>query len=193
MHGVEVPDNGAFTLEINVEGLGIDKPFDTMYSGDAIVTITGGVSKIANQKSMVTLGDDMFDVYTSLSNGMVLGIEVDHDFTSVIVLLETSTIDEGELIITLPRTMIDSKINGDDDDFIILLDGEEIDYQENKTTETDRELSVHIFAASEEVEIIGTRVIPEFPVAVMALMGVVIGMGIAVSRFRNKRHLMSNG
>ena len=180
VRGVEVPDVGSFTLEIHIEGLGIDKPYDTKYSGFAIVAITGGVSDIKLQKTTVTFEDESFDVYTSLSNGSVIGIDVDRDFTSLIISLDTSMNKEGELIMTLPRALIDSKVNGEDDEFIILLDGEEVYYEENKTAETERELTILIFAASEEVEIIGTRAVPEFPIAMIIVGTVFASMIILV-------------
>ena len=92
---------------------------------------------------------------------------------------------DGELVITLPRDHIDSKLNGDDDEFIIIVDGAETDYQELNTNDMERKLAIPIFAGAEEVEIIGTQVVPEFPLSVLVIMTVVVGMGIAATRFKN--------
>ena len=61
---------------------------------------------------------------------------------------------DGSMQITLPRNLIDSKINNADDDFFVLLDGTETEYQETKT-ESVRTLNFSIPAKTDVVEIIG--------------------------------------
>ncbi|MEM2759705.1 MAG: plastocyanin/azurin family copper-binding protein [Nitrososphaerales archaeon] len=124
-----------------------------------------------------------FDVMVTMSNGAVTAIDVDPDFTSVILTVEAD--GDGELLVTLPRALIDAKMNGADDQFIVLVDGDEVDYMEHHTSATERALSIEIPAGTTEVEIVGTWVVPEFPIAVMAVMGMIVATAIAVSRFRN--------
>ena len=50
-------------------------------------------------------------------------------------------INAGELSITLPRTTIDAKIGDADDDFFVLVDGNEVNFEETTTT-TDRTLKI---------------------------------------------------
>jgi plastocyanin len=133
----------------------------------------------------VTFEDSSFDVAATLSNGSIMFIDVDPDFTSLILTVETSATDDGELMITLPRELIDSQVNGADDDFIILVDGEESDYTEHSTTDTERMLTIAVPAGVEEIEIVGTQVVPEFPLAVMAVMGIIVATAIVISRFKN--------
>ena len=123
------------------------------------------------------------DFQAKLSNGSVEGIEVDTDFTSIIILVQTDEAEDGELMLTLPRDLIDSKLNGDDDEFIIIVEGEEADYQELSTNDKERELTIPVFAGAEEIEIIGTQVVPEFPIAVMAIMGLIVATTVVMSRF----------
>ena len=120
-----------------------------------------------------------------MSNGSVEGIEVDEDFTSIILMVQTDEAEDGELMIIFPRDLIDSKLNGDDDEFIIIVDGVESDYEELDTNDTERELVIPVFAGAEEVEIIGTQVVPEFPLSVLVIMTAVVGIGIAATRFKN--------
>ena len=190
VHPVELPDTGSFTFEVNIEGLGINKPYDTKYSGTAVVEVTSE-SGPTTQKVTVTFEDHKFDVITSLTSGSVLGIEVDQDFTSLIVAVETSGTEDGELMITLPKALVDARTNGNDDEFIILVDGDEVEYEEDRTTETERTLTIPVFAASEEVEIIGTQVIPEFPVnlaviAALGLVGVIAAMRLKANKITLK-------
>lgn len=189
-HPVELPDTGSFTFEVNIEGLGIDKPYDTKYSGTAVVEVTSE-SGPTMQKVTVTFEDQKFDVITSVSNGSVLGIEVDSDFASLLVAVETSETEDGELTITLPRVLIDARTNGDDDEFIVVVDGDEVAYNEDRTTEMERVLTIPVFAASEEVEIIGTQAIPEFPVnlaviTAVGLIGVLTAMRLKANKITLK-------
>ena len=146
--------------------------------------IVDGQPPDGSETVRVEFEGNAFDVEASLSNGSIESIIVDEDFASVIVTVETSATDDGKLMITLPRELIDSKMNGGDDDYIILVDGEESDYQE-ETTPDERALTIDVFSATEEVEIIGTQVIPEFPIAVMAVVGVIFATAIVMSRVKN--------
>jgi len=55
----------------------------------------------------------------------------------------------------LPRELIDAKAEQNDDDFFVLLNGEEINYDET-VTPTDRTLTILFQSNTEEIEIIGT-------------------------------------
>jgi hypothetical protein len=144
------------------------------------------VASAAGSSSAVTVHhqSSTFDVMASLTNGMVDSITVDEDFTSIILELETSATD-GELTIALPRALIDSKSGGANDEFIVVVDGDEVDYEETETTNTERTLMIMVPAGTEEIEIVGTQVVPEFPLAVMAVMGAIIATAIVMSRFKN--------
>jgi hypothetical protein len=85
--------------------------------------------------------------------------------------------------LVLPRELIDAKTDGDDDQFIVLVDDDESDYFEKPSTDTERDIVIQLPAGAEEIEIVGTQVVPEFPVAVMAVMSILVGATIAVRRF----------
>jgi hypothetical protein len=114
-----------------------------------------------------------------------MDIEVDQDFDSIILFIDTSPTEEGQMMVTLPRSLIDAKTDGQDDEFIVLVDGDGVEYEEHSATETERALTIPVFAGSGEVEIVGTQVVPEFPIAVAAVMSVLITIGVVASRFRN--------
>jgi hypothetical protein len=122
-------------------------------------------------------------VTASLSNGNVKSINVDPDFVSILLAVETGNMDDGELVIEVPRALLDSRSNGVDDYFVVLVDGEEVEYEERNTTDNARELVIPVFAGSGEVEILGTEVVPEFPFAII-VMGAVAAMTVAAGRFR---------
>ncbi len=119
-----------------------------------------------------------YTVGFKITGGSVLGITPDVDANSLVI--EISTTNDGELTIILPRALIDAKFNGDDDDFFVLVDGEEVDFDETKTS-TERTLTISFFDGSEEIEIIGTFVIPEFGTIAAVILSVGIISIIAVT------------
>jgi predicted secreted protein with PEFG-CTERM motif len=115
----------------------------------------------------------------SITGGSIVSITADVDANSLII--EISTTSDGELTVTLPRALIDAVLeNGDDDDFFVLVDGEEVDFDETKSS-SDRTLTIAFPDGAEEIEIIGTFVIPEFGAIAALILAVAIISIIVVS------------
>ncbi len=117
----------------------------------------------------------------SITNGKVLGIKADIQSKSLIVSIQTT--GDGVLTITLPRALINATLptTGQDDKYYVLVDGQEADFQETSTTTTDRTLSIPFTDGTQEIEIIGTQIVPEFgPIAALVLAIAIISI-IAVS------------
>jgi len=129
----------------------------------------------------IEIGDTGKFIGYSITGGSVISIV--EDFASHSLIITISTTSDGELTITLPRNVIDSKM-GDtdtDDEFFVLVDSEEVpDYTESKTS-TERTLIIPFLDGSEQIEIIGTFVIPEFGTIAALILAVAIISIIAVS------------
>lgn len=91
----------------------------------------------------------------TIENGKVTQLSLDRQSKALIVSIDVSA--NGELKITLPRKLIDSKNGESDDVFIVLIDGEERDFTEIKT-DTDRILTIKFLWDEQEIEIIGNVV-----------------------------------
>ena len=65
-------------------------------------------------------------------------------------------------------------INAQNNEFIILVDGEEVDYELTSNSDSST-FEFFVPVGSEEVEIIGTNVIPEFPI------GAIFGFAVMIS------------
>ena len=122
------------------------------------------------------------EIYVTLdhdiSGGTVTEMEIDMDSTSLIVKIDSD--DAGSITITLPRDVIDATINNEDDDLFVIVDGEEVDFDET-TTSTDRTLTIAFPAGTEEIEIIGTFVVPEFGTIAVMILAVAIISIVAIS------------
>ena len=122
--------------------------------------------------SSIRVSDTEERVEFSITGGTVISIEPDFDGKALIINIDAT--DDGSLTITLPRTIIDSlSEDGTDDEFFVLVDGEERDFDETKTS-TDRTLTISFEAGAEMIEIIGTFVIPEFGTIAAIILAVAI-------------------
>ncbi len=114
-----------------------------------------------------------------ITGGKLLGITPSVQDNSLIISIEAT--EDGSLTLTIPRSVLDAVLeNGEDDDFFVLIDGEEVDFDET-TTSTDRILTITFPAGAEEIEIIGTFVVPEFGTIAAMILAVAIISIIAIS------------
>jgi len=95
-----------------------------------------------------------YDIEYTGNNVVLKSATADLDFISLIFETEV-TGSEGDVSITLQRDFFDAKIGYSDDDFFILSDGDEIEFEETKD-DTSRTLSFSLSSGTEEIEIIGT-------------------------------------
>ena len=102
------------------------------------------------------------------------------DLENVSLLINIKTTDDGSITLTIPKSVLDAKITDGDGEFYVLVDNEEV-YFEEITTSTDRTLTIEFLAGSEQIEIIGTFVVPEFGTIAAMILAVAIISIIAIS------------
>ena len=113
-----------------------------------------------------------------ITGGKLVGITPDVEANSLIISIDATS--DGSLTLTIPRSVLDATMNGGDDDFFVLIDGEEVDFDET-TTSTDRTLTIAFPEGAEEIEIIGTFVVPEFGTIAAMILAVAIISIVAIS------------
>jgi len=151
------------TVEDTVEDIVMEDPVIM----DSIVTAT-----------TLTIQDSTDLISYEITNGKIINVIPDLDAVSLLIDIEA--IDNGAITLTIPRSVLDSTINDSDDEFFVLVDGEEV-YFEEITTSTDRTLTIEFLAGAEQIEIIGTFVIPEFGTITAMILAVAIISIIAIS------------
>jgi predicted secreted protein with PEFG-CTERM motif len=149
--------------EVGVEEVGVEEVIDI----DSIITAT-----------TITIQDSTDLISYQIINGKVTNVIPDIDAVSLLVYIEST--GDGTITLTIPRSVLDSTINNVDDKFFVLVDGEEVNFEEI-TTSTDRTLTINFLAGTEEIEIIGTFVIPEFGTIAAMILAVAIISIIAIS------------
>jgi predicted secreted protein with PEFG-CTERM motif len=150
----------------------------TFEFGGSTVTPPSEVEESTVTDTTVSVSGSSDLIGYTITGGKLLGITPDVDANSLIISIDAT--DDGSLTLTIPRSVLDATINGEDDDFFVLIDGEEVDFDET-TTSTDRILTIAFPAGAEEIEIIGTFVVPEFGTIAAMILAVAIISIIAVS------------
>jgi len=138
----------------------------------------GGSDGTTKPTGTIKVDRTNFVLSYKITGGSVLSVTPDDEANSLVVVIKTTS--DGVLTITLPRALIDAKINGQDDNFFVLIDGEEVEFEETATG-TDRTLTIAFPDGAEEIEIIGTFVVPEFGTIAALILAIAIISIIALS------------
>ena len=113
-------------------------------------------------------------------NGDVIAMAVDENTTSF--LIGITNVEDSNFEISLPTELISAENN----EFVVLVDGVEVDYDVSAQNDAAM-LQFFVPANSQEIEIIGTHVIPEFPLGVLvvlATMIVIVTFVTKIGKFR---------
>ena len=123
-------------------------------------------------------GGEVYDVNYTITSATIDDMRVNLQDTSLVILMNST--GDGNLMIDLPRTLIDAKTGAGDDQFIVLVDDTYTTFHETKTN-TDRSLSIPFSGGSGRIEIIGTQVVPEFGSISLAILALAVVSVLAVS------------
>jgi len=130
---------------------------------------------------VLTIDDHSFDVIYDL-DGELLAMAIDQELDSLLV--GTENVKDSVFQIEFANEMITAENN----EFAVLVDGFEIDYDiDNKGTSTV--LTFFLDEGTQEIEIIGTHVIPEFPIGTIPLLVALTG---AISILAKYQKSLSN-
>jgi predicted secreted protein with PEFG-CTERM motif len=112
----------------------------------------------------------------TMSGGGVTGARLNVESTSLVIDLLTDS--DGMITLDIPRSVLDTDTA--DEPLFVLVDGEEVDSEE-LVTSTTRRVTIMFPEGAEQIEIIGTFVIPEFGAIAALILAVAIISIIAVS------------
>lgn len=173
-------DEDEFVIEQFEEGLISESEFKDKlaklgYDPEEIRQAQALIGKLEHQEGFQTplkgpinvQGTD-YDLTYGISGGVITQIFPDEEAKSLIIQIDS--ISNGTLSIKLPREVIDAKFGEEDDEFFVVIDGLEVDFDETKTG-NERTITVDFPEDTEEIEIIGTSVVPEFGgIAILVLI-----------------------
>jgi len=119
------------------------------------------------------IDDEVYDIEYDF-NGNVIAMEIDKETFSL--LIATENVNDSQFQIKLPNDLIRAENN----EFAVLVNGFEVDYEIEETLDSNLTFFVPVF--TEEIEIIGTFVVPEFPLGEVLVLGIIIGLIIIVQK-----------
>lgn len=192
---LQVTEDGSFTHKFTVGGkLGIPGTY-TIKANYAIVTAEKMIELTPREKAseIVKFAGETFDVRYMIKNAKLLSIEVDPEFLSILIFIQSDAELSGSLEILLPRGLIDAKQDARDKNFIVFVDGEETPYNELESKEDSRRILIEFPEGTGDIEIVGTSVIPEF----LGMAGILLAFSMAAiisvlisNKISNERRLI---
>jgi len=130
------------------------------------------VDPLSGGTNVITIED--YDILYQITGAKIIKIIPDVENKSLII--EIETFSDGELMLTIPKQILDTN----EGDFFVLVDGEETNH-DSSSTDDAWTLIIPFYNGSEEIEIIGTFVIPEFGTIAAIILAVAITSIIIIS------------
>jgi len=139
--------------------------------------------------AVVNAGDSgTFDVKYAIKGGEVEKITIDPQIFGLVI--KINALNDGLLVLDLPREFIDAeKQNGSDEEFIVLIERQDggivqTTYEEQDTNSEFRIITINFEENDSKIQIIGTYVIPEFGTIVMIILTIGILSSILLTKNR---------
>jgi len=173
-------ETGTYTILVNYGENSTQVKFEyggMMSAGVQTTPPQFAIEEEENMSQTITIEDHSLTY--GLTCAEIQSLTPDTENKSLIISIKTDC--DGELTITLPKDVIDT----DEEGFFILVDGDETNHKASSTGEFWT-LTIPFSYGSEEIEIIGTFVIPEFG-TIAALVLVVAITSIIIISAKNKQ------
>ena len=103
-----------------------------------------------------TFAQKFAEPHYEIRGGEILDFDIDSETTSLIISLDSRT--RGELTITLPRNLIDSKTESGDSDFDILVGGLTLYFFDETVSPIDRTITIPFTRSDNEIIVSGTHI-----------------------------------
>jgi len=122
----------------------------------AFMALTISFSAAYADSVSVDIDDTSYEIEYTPFKAQIKSVSADMDFISLIFTVQVDD-PTASLKVVFDRVFFDAKFqSGNDDDFFVLADGEEVNFDEKKTS-TQRTLTFGLDQGTEELEIIGTH------------------------------------
>ena len=165
-------ETGTYTIMVNYgeNSTQVEFEYGGMMSAGVQTTPEFAMEENENTSQSIMIEDHSLDY--ELTCAEIQSMTPDTEMKSMIIAIKTDC--DGELTITLPKDVIDTDENG----FFVLVDGDETNHKSSLVGEFWT-LTIPFSYGSEEIEIIGTFVIPEFGtiaglVLILAITSIII-------------------
>jgi predicted secreted protein with PEFG-CTERM motif len=174
--GALFKQNGVYTIRVQYGPQEINNKATVEITGEMMERETTPCSA---DELAVKGGSKVYCVPYEVSGAVVTKATVSSATTSIVLMIDAES--DGSISLMIPRNVLDSLSNGRDSDFIVLVDGEEADFEEIDSDDATRTLDITFSEGSTQIEIIGTWAVPEFGTMAAIILAVAIVSIIAIS------------
>jgi len=171
--------SGTYTVIVSYKGT---------TTNQATFQYTASAGGIGWKTFTIKVGNDSYPVQYKITGGTVQNM-VPSTATSDLTITINST-DKGNLLIRLPRNVIDARAGSDlrsgaDENFTLFADDVPSDtWDQTEQTADRRTLSIDFEQGTESIDIVGTWAIPEFgAIAAIILAIAIVGIIVATTRY----------
>jgi hypothetical protein len=173
----DLAKDGTYTISVKIGG-NLWKNFGTykvkvQYGFNRVVAQTNFdlVDMVQPSKHIfhVDVEGQGYDIPYVIKGGVVNDMQV--DFQSFALTLSINATKNGAVSLDIPREFMDAKkMDGSDEKFIVLINGTEVDPSEAQGSSLSRNVTINFLKEDSQIELIGTKIVPEFPVAMPVLI-----------------------
>jgi len=143
------------------------------------IGVVGGQTSCQPEQLSAALGSELYCIDYSITGGAATGSSLSSLSKTLMVNIQSTS--DGQIVLKIPRSVLDAKTGVKDDSFFVLVDGEEKDSFTDMPSADIRTLTIPFAAGAEKIEIIGTQIVPEFgPIAALVFAIAIVSI-IAVS------------
>jgi predicted secreted protein with PEFG-CTERM motif len=174
--GALFKENGVYTIRAQYGSEQIWNRVNVEITGEIVEE--EGVS-CGQDELTVKGGSQVFCVPYDATGAVVTKATVSSATTSLVLMIDAES--DGSISLMIPREVLDSTSDEGDSDFIVLVDGEEADFEEIENDDATRTLDITFSEGSTQIEVIGTYAVPEFGTMAAIILAVAIVSIIAVS------------
>jgi len=172
--GALFKENGFYTIRVQYGPQEINDKITVEVLGTEESMVSCDASELA-----VESDTDVYCVPYSAEGVDVRAATVSSELSSIT--LKVSAGSDGLITLEIPRDVLDSTSDEGDSDFIVLVDGEEADFEEIENDDATRVIEITVPEGSTQIEVIGTYAVPEFGAMAAIILAVAIVSIIAVS------------
>jgi len=139
----------------------------------------GGATSCDPNQLAATLNDEVYCIPYSINGGTVLSGTLSVASKTLTVNIQAN--NDGQITLSIPRSVLDSKNGNNDQSFVVLVDGEQKDTSTEIATSDTRTVTIPFTAGAGQIEIVGTQIVPEFGAIAALVLAIAIISIIAVS------------
>ena len=123
----------------------------------AIFTVISVIPGAFADSISVDIEDSTYEIDFTSVDVEIKSVSADTNFMSLIFEIDVLS-KNGQLEFNFDRDFFDAKLGSEDDDFFVLVDGDELSFEESKD-DFYRNIVFSVVPGSEEIEIIGSQIV----------------------------------